>query len=76
MTAQAKGADGVPEDRNSAVGEHAVRKSKNDAKRASGAASGRAAEPESHLAMVRRARRINRELAEVYPYAHPELDFR
>ena len=26
--------------------------------------------------MVRRARRINRELAEVYPYAHPELDFR
>ncbi|MEU0133761.1 endonuclease III [Streptomyces sp. NPDC006296] len=31
---------------------------------------------ESHLAMVRRARRINRELAEVYPYAHPELDFR
>lgn len=26
--------------------------------------------------MVRRARRINRELADVYPYAHPELDFR
>ena len=25
--------------------------------------------------MVRRARRINRELAEVYSYAHPELDF-
>lgn len=24
---------------------------------------------------MRRARRINRELAEVYPYAHPELDF-
>ncbi|MGP3634587.1 endonuclease III [Streptomyces sp. 24-1644] len=36
----------------------------------------KAAKPESHLAMVRRARRINRELAEVYPYAHPELDFR
>lgn len=34
------------------------------------------AKPESHLAMVRRARRINRELAEIYPYAHPELDFR
>ncbi|WP_435797548.1 endonuclease III [Streptomyces avermitilis] len=37
-----------------------------------------AAEPprnESHTALVRRARRINRELAEVYPYAHPELDF-
>ncbi|MFF3630022.1 endonuclease III [Streptomyces sp. NPDC002164] len=36
----------------------------------------RAVKPESHLAMVRRARRINRELAELYPYAHPELDFR
>lgn len=31
--------------------------------------------PESRTALVRRARRINRELAEVYPYAHPELDF-
>ncbi|MEU5800164.1 endonuclease III [Streptomyces sp. NPDC047804] len=36
----------------------------------------KSAKQESHLAMVRRARRINRELAEVYPYAHPELDFR
>ncbi|MEU7070837.1 endonuclease III [Streptomyces narbonensis] len=35
-----------------------------------------AAKPESRLAMVRRARKINRELAEVFPYAHPELDFR
>ncbi|MEU2653859.1 endonuclease III [Streptomyces sp. NPDC007325] len=34
------------------------------------------AKPESRLAMIRRARRINRELAEVFPYAHPELDFR
>lgn len=34
-----------------------------------------AAKPETRLAMVRRARRINRELAEVYYYAHPELDF-
>ncbi|MDI5962969.1 endonuclease III [Streptantibioticus silvisoli] len=35
-----------------------------------------AAKPaESHAALVRRARRINRELAEAYPYAHPELDF-
>ncbi len=34
------------------------------------------AKPETHLAMVRRARRINRELADLYPYAHPELDFR
>ncbi|MFD8316437.1 endonuclease III [Kitasatospora purpeofusca] len=39
-----------------------------------GKASG-APKPESRLAMVRRARRINRELAELYPYAHPELDF-
>ncbi|MGW5973745.1 endonuclease III [Streptomyces sp. NPDC055186] len=30
---------------------------------------------ESRTALVRRARRTNRELAEVYPYAHPELDF-
>ncbi|MDT3395150.1 endonuclease III [Streptomyces sp. B1866] len=33
------------------------------------------ARAESRLALVRRARRINRELAELYPYAHPELDF-
>ncbi|WP_443063439.1 endonuclease III [Streptomyces sp. NBC_00461] len=30
---------------------------------------------ESRTALVRRARRIDRELAQVYPYAHPELDF-
>jgi endonuclease-3 len=34
-----------------------------------------AAAPESRLALVRRARRINRELALVYPDAHCELDF-
>ncbi|MET9291664.1 endonuclease III [Streptomyces sp. NPDC003077] len=34
-----------------------------------------ARKPESRTAMVRRARRINRELAEIYYYAHPELDF-
>ncbi len=33
------------------------------------------AETESHLALVRRARRINRELAALYPDAHCELDF-
>jgi endonuclease-3 len=33
------------------------------------------AEPESALALTRRARRINRELAELYPDAHCELDF-
>ncbi|MBP2583068.1 endonuclease-3 [Streptomyces sp. PvR006] len=45
--------------------------------KAAGAAEpGKPAKPESRLAMVRRARRINRELAEVFPYAHPELDFR
>ncbi|WP_407698192.1 endonuclease III [Streptomyces jumonjinensis] len=50
------------------------RKSSNGAERKSSGGSGW--KPESRLAMVRRARRINRELAEVYPYAHPELDFR
>ncbi|MFK4192371.1 endonuclease III [Streptomyces sp. NPDC033754] len=40
------------------------------------AKAARPAKPESRLAMVRRARKINRELAEVFPYAHPELDFR
>ncbi|WP_254077003.1 endonuclease III domain-containing protein [Streptomyces pacificus] len=30
---------------------------------------------ETRLAMVRRARKINRALAEVYPYAHCELDY-
>ncbi len=43
---------------------------------AKAAAPRKAPKAESHLAMVRRARRINRELAEIYPYAHPELDFR
>ncbi|MEU5094491.1 endonuclease III [Streptomyces sp. NPDC020996] len=37
--------------------------------------AGKAPKGESRTALVRRARRINRELAEVYPYAHPELDF-
>ncbi|MFE9410018.1 endonuclease III [Streptomyces sp. NPDC006704] len=48
------------------------------AKQAAAPKVGRGAggKPESRAAMVRRARRINRELAEVYPYAHPELDFR
>lgn len=49
------------------------------ARTAKGPKAGRAVKVprgESHLALVRRARRINRELAEVYPYAHPELDFR
>lgn len=29
----------------------------------------------THTGLVRQARRINRALAETYPYAHPELDF-
>jgi endonuclease III len=33
------------------------------------------AAPESRLALTRRARRINRELADIYPDAHTELDF-
>ncbi|MGA5641088.1 endonuclease III [Streptomyces cinereoruber] len=52
------------------------RASKSESLRAAEPGTSRAAKPESRLAMVRRARRINRELAEVYPYAHPELDFR
>jgi endonuclease-3 len=32
--------------------------------------------PATHAGLVRQARKINRALAEVYPYAHPELDFR
>jgi endonuclease-3 len=36
----------------------------------------RTASGESMLALKRRARRINRELALLYPYAHAELDFR
>ncbi|MFH8564842.1 endonuclease III [Streptomyces sp. NPDC017988] len=44
------------------------------AKKAAEAPAKKAA-PESRTALVRRARRINRELAEVYSYAHPELDF-
>ena len=43
----------------------------------SGPAAGRPARSgESPLALKRRARRINRALAEQYPYAHAELDFR
>src|SRR6476659_738011 len=33
------------------------------------------AQPESHLALTRRARRMNRELAQLYPDAHIELNF-
>ncbi|MDQ1060133.1 endonuclease-3 [Arthrobacter globiformis] len=40
------------------------------------AASPPARSGESPLALKRRARRINRALAEQYPYAHAELDFR
>ncbi|QPP10692.1 endonuclease III [Streptomyces bathyalis] len=48
---------------------------KTSAKQAGPAPKKASGKPESHLAKVRRARRINRELAEVYYYAHPELDF-
>lgn len=54
----------------------AAAKSAKPGKAAAAAKPGKPAKAESHLAMVRRARRINRELAEIYPYAHPELDFR
>ncbi|WPO72347.1 endonuclease III [Streptomyces sp. KN37] len=60
----------------------AKKAAKAPAKKAAEAPAKKAAEapakkavPESRTALVRRARRINRELAEVYSYAHPELDF-
>ncbi|TDC68399.1 endonuclease III [Actinomadura sp. GC306] len=40
-----------------------------------GRAGGASREPETRLALVRRARRMNRILAETYPDAHCELDF-
>jgi endonuclease-3 len=43
---------------------------------APGVAAPRQAAAESLLALKRRARRINKALAEKYPYAHAELDFR
>nr|WP_236070973.1 endonuclease III [Streptomyces polyasparticus] len=36
---------------------------------------GKAKPPQTRTGLVRQARKINRALAEVYPYAHPELDF-
>ncbi|WTX88490.1 endonuclease III [Streptomyces sp. NBC_00637] len=65
--AAGRGAGKAPADKD-AVGKSAVGKS------AVGKGA-RVRKPESPTALVRRARRINRELAEVYPYAHPELDF-
>lgn len=44
--------------------------------RAAAAAPGPRVSSESLLALKRRARRINKALAEKYPYAHAELDFR
>lgn len=80
VRAQAKGSARVTPTRNSAVGEQAPGGASAKAPPASegkgSAKKPKAAAPESRLAMVRRARRINRELAEIYPYAHPELDFR
>ncbi|MCX5267394.1 endonuclease III [Streptomyces sp. NBC_00199] len=74
--------------RETAAGEAPARKAsarkapakKAPAKRVAGEKAATAAKavvrkPESRTALVRRARRIDRELAEIYPYAHPELDF-
>ncbi|WP_373311739.1 endonuclease III [Streptomyces mashuensis] len=63
------------------MGERPVAKRANAAKGSGSSAAGagapaaKGAREESRTALVRRARRINRELAELYPYAHPELDF-
>ncbi|MEU1779297.1 MULTISPECIES: endonuclease III [Streptomyces] len=66
--------------RDSAVGERPAAKKTKSAKTNKSpvekpAAAKAGAKAESRTALVRRARRINRELAEVYSYAHPELDF-
>lgn len=89
VRAQAKGSAGVTAAHNSAVGEQApvevsakappTPQGKDSAKKEpkpKAAARSGPQRAESRLSMVRRARRINRELAEIYPYAHPELDFR
>ncbi len=60
---------------NKSPGGSAVKPAAASAGRATASAGRAAAKPESRTALVRRARRINRELAELYPYAHPELDF-
>ncbi|MGW2591933.1 endonuclease III [Streptomyces sp. NPDC001515] len=53
----------------------AARKAAAAGKSAVAAAGVKPWKAETRLAMVRRARKINRVLAETYPYAHPELDF-
>ncbi|MFG3289717.1 endonuclease III [Streptomyces sp. NPDC048179] len=58
-----------------AVAKKAAPAKKAVAKKAAAETPKAAWKPESHTALVRRARRIDRELGEVYPYAHPELDF-
>ncbi|MCX4811969.1 endonuclease III [Streptomyces sp. NBC_01239] len=76
VRAQAKGAGRMVVPRDSAVGEQGPDGGKGDGKKvAKGAKVAAGVKTESHTALVRRARRINRELAEIYPYAHPELDF-
>ncbi|MFE5158213.1 endonuclease III [Streptomyces sp. NPDC056697] len=75
VRAQGKGAGRVTVPRNSAVGEQEFAESTEAAKPHKSVKVSKGTRPESRLALVRRARRINRELAEVYPYAHPELDF-
>jgi endonuclease-3 len=67
--AAAKSATAKPASKAAASAETAAPKS------ASKAAAPKPPRNESPTALVRRARRIDRELAEVYPYAHPELDF-
>ncbi|MFE7617546.1 endonuclease III [Streptomyces sp. NPDC057496] len=71
-----KGAKGEDGSKPAAKGEKAQKSAAKGEKAPKPAAKRAGRKPESRLAMVRRARRINRELAELYPYAHPELDFR
>ncbi|WP_270240558.1 endonuclease III [Rothia kristinae] len=52
-----------------------IRRVPEDKARAGAAGRGRRGQEETHTGRVRRARRINRILAETYPYAVAELDF-
>lgn len=84
VSVEGKAAQSVPAAKKSAAERVAPAKKTAPAKKAAAkkapakkavAEKAASAKPESHTALVRRARKINRELAEAYPYAHPELDF-
>ncbi|KQX80717.1 endonuclease III [Streptomyces sp. Root1310] len=74
--AAGRGAKKAPGDKEAVSKAPATKAAASKGSASKGAGQGAAVrKPESHTALVRRARRLNRELAEIYPYAHPELDF-